>query len=204
MAFHSLERVLGWNFESVTFNVPTWKNIKNKWYLCGFWWQISCLFLNLHYPLWIHIFSLILKSGQGHRYFQEKEEERAGRQVSDRHWGGMIWINLLVSSEGDTLNGCGVSSLVQRCPIFYPKSGPWGGNTGFSELSKMRWLPQNWIRNLFSSTRHVQWLMEKLGLKFPTRPLFPPKRGTAGSAWLAGVCAACLSTATRGRALGFE
>ena len=32
-----------------------------------------------------------------------------------RHWGGMIWINLLVSSEGDTLNGCGVSSLVQRC-----------------------------------------------------------------------------------------
>lgn len=156
-------------------------------------------FLNLCYPLLIHMFSLLVKSGPGHRYFQEKEEERTGRQVSDtiRYSGGMIWINPLVSSEHITLNWCGVSSLIQWCTVCPdPKSRPWGGRQDSVNCPRS----DNSLRielgtSLpFSKTRHVQWLVEKLRLTFPTRPLSPPERD----------CAARTCATTRGRAPWLE
>ena len=71
--------------------------------------------MNLHYPLLTHVLSQILKSDPGHRYFQEEEEKRAGRQVSDilRYWGGMVWINLLISSETNAWSLRGVSGLLE-------------------------------------------------------------------------------------------
>lgn len=74
--------------------------------MISLWLLVTNLLPFFESPLLIHMFSVIVKSGPGHRYFQEKEEERTGRQVSDtiRYSGGMIWINPLVSSEHDTLN----------------------------------------------------------------------------------------------------